>query len=246
MAIRNIRLTISYDGVNYSGWQNQPEKFTIQGELERVLSELTALEVPINGASRTDAGVSALGQVANFLIDSPIPTENFAKAINHRLPKDIFVLDAEQVDRNFDASVSAKNKLYRYIIFTADKPNVLQIRNCWFRPGELDVAAMNKAAGMLVGTHDFKSFAAAADNRENTVRMVMECRVYGDGQWVYMEIRADRFLYNMVRNIVGTLVEIGTGKWPPEKIKEILAAKDRTAAGPIAPPQGLCLVSITY
>jgi tRNA pseudouridine38-40 synthase len=246
MAIRNIKLTISYDGLNYSGWQNQPGKHTIQGLLQQSLGELTGTFIKINGASRTDAGVSALGQVANFLIDSPIPTENFVKALNHRLPRDIVVTEAVEVDRDFDASGSAKSKLYRYTIFTGKKRNVLKTRNCWHRPAPLDIAVMDAAAKMLLGKKDFKSFASAADKRENSVRTVMQCQVTQEDKWVYIDIEADRFLYNMVRNIVGTLVEIGRGKWMPEKINEILDAKDRTAAGPLAPPQGLCLMWIKY
>jgi tRNA pseudouridine38-40 synthase len=246
MAVRNIKLTISYDGLNYSGWQNQPGKHTIQGLLQQSLGELTGTFIKINGASRTDAGVSALGQVANFLIDSPIPIENFVKALNHRLPRDIVVTEAVEVDQNFDASSSAKSKLYRYTIFTGRKRNVLKTRNCWHRPAPLDIAAMDAAAKMLIGQKDFKSFASAADKRESSIRTVMQCQVKQEDNWVYIDIEADRFLYNMVRNIVGTLVEIGRGKWKPEKINEILEAKDRTAAGPLAPPQGLCLMWIKY
>jgi tRNA pseudouridine38-40 synthase len=246
MAIRNIKLTISYDGLNYSGWQSQRGKRTIQGELERALGELTGVFIKVNGASRTDAGVSALGQVANFLVDSPIPTENFVKAINHRLPRDIVVTEAVEVEQAFDASGSAKNKLYRYTIFTGKNRNVLKTRNCWHRPAALDIAAMGAAAKMLIGKKDFKSFASAADRRESSVRTVMQCEVTQEDKWVYIDIEADRFLYNMVRNIVGTLVEIGRGKWKPEKIDEIIKAKDRKAAGPIAPAAGLCLMWIKY
>jgi len=246
MAVRNIKLTITYDGLDYSGWQYQPGKRTIEGELQRAISELTGFLTKLKGASRTDAGVSALGQVANFLIDSPIPTENLAKAINHRLPRDIVVTEAVEVEQNFDVSASAKSKLYRYSIFTGSKRNVLKTRNCWHRPGSLDVAAMDAAAGMLTGTNDFKSFAAAADKRESSVRTVSLCRATHEDKWVYIDIEADRFLYNMVRNIVGTLVEIGRGRWQPEKIKEITEAKDRNAAGPTAPPNGLCLMWIKY
>jgi tRNA pseudouridine38-40 synthase len=246
MAVRNIKLTISYDGLNYSGWQNQPGKRTIQGELVRALGELTGIFIKVNGASRTDAGVSALGQVANFLIDSPIPAENFVKALNHRLPQDIVVTEAVEVERDFDASGSAKCKLYRYTIFAGKKRNVLKTRNCWHRPSALDIDAMDAATKMLLGKKDFKSFASAADKRESSIRTVMQCHVTQQDKWVYIDIEADRFLYNMVRNIVGTLVEIGRGKWKPEKINEILDAKDRKAAGPIAPPEGLCLMWIKY
>lgn len=270
MAIRNIKLTISYDGLNYSGWQNQPGKHTIQGCLQQSLGELTGVFIKVNGASRTDAGVSALGQVANFFIDSPIPTKNFVKALNHRLPQDIVVTEAVEVDQNFDASPSAKSKLYRYTIFTGKKRNVLKTRNCWHRPAALDSAAMDAAAKMLIGKKDFKSFASAADKRESSVRTIFRCDVTTSSQyeihlthhknstqyasrntqyenkWVYIDIEADRFLYNMVRNIVGTIVEVGRGKWKPEKINEILKAKDRKAAGPIAPAAGLCLMWIKY
>ncbi len=246
MGQRNVKLTIQYDGVNYSGWQNQPGKKTIEGELQRAISELTGILTKVNGASRTDAGVSALGQVANFIVDSPIPTENFVKAINHRLPRDIVITEVVEVDLDFDASGSAKSKLYRYTIFTGKNRNVLKTRNCWHRPNRLDVAAMDAAAQILVGTHDFKSFAAAADKRESSIRTVTQCKVTQEEKWIYIDIEADRFLYNMVRNIVGTLVEIGRGRWKPENIKEILEAKDRTAAGPTAPPEGLCLMEIRY
>jgi len=246
MAIRNIKLTISYDGLNYSGWQHQPDKRTIQGELERALGELTDVFIKVKGASRTDAGVSALGQVVNFFIDSPIPAKNFVKAINHRLPREIVVTEAAEADQAFDASGYAKSKLYQYTIFTGKKRNVLKTRNCWHRPATLDIAAMDAAAKMLIGKKDFKSFASAADKRESSIRTVMQCQVMQEDKWVYIDIEADRFLYNMVRNIVGTLVEIGRGKWKPEKINEILEAKDRTAAGPIAPAAGLCLMWIKY
>ena len=246
MPVRNIKLAIQYDGINYSGWQYQQGKRTIQGELQRAISELTGFFTKVNGASRTDAGVSALGQVANFSLDSPIPTKNFVKAINHRLPQDIVVTEAVEVERDFDASSSAKSKLYRYTIFTGKKRNVLKTRNCWHRPATLDIAAMDTAAKMLIGNKDFKSFASAADKRKSSIRNVMQCEVTQEDKWVYIDIEADRFLYNMVRNIVGTLVEVGRGRWSPEKISQILEAKDRTAAGPIAPASGLCLMWIKY
>jgi tRNA pseudouridine38-40 synthase len=246
MAVRNIKLTISYDGLNYSGWQNQPGKNTIQGLLQQALGELTGTFIKINGASRTDAGVSALGQTANFLIDSPIPAENFVKALNHRLPRDIVVTEATEAHRDFDASGSARSKLYRYTIFTGKKRNVLKTRNCWHRPAPLDINAMDAAAKMLLGSKDFKSFASTADKRKSSIRTIIKCEVEKEDKWVYIDIEADRFLYNMVRNIVGTLVEIGRGKWQPQKMQEIIEACDRTAAGPIAPPQGLCLMWIKY
>jgi tRNA pseudouridine38-40 synthase len=246
---RNIKLIISYDGTAYSGWQAQPGKHTIQGQLQRVIGELTGFVTKVAGASRTDTGVSALGQVANIIIDSPVPTDNFPKALNHRLPRDIRVLEAIDVPLDFDASSDAKSKLYRYKIYTGKHPNALEVRNAWHRPGKLDVPAMHSAAQFLIGEHDFKSFAAAADKRSSSVRNVTACSVRTDDtdpNWIYIDIEANRFLYNMVRNIVGTLVEIGRSRWQPEKINDILLAKDRTAAGPTAPPEGLCLIWIKY
>lgn len=246
MPIRNIKLTVCYDGSNYHGWQIQPGHKTIQEELTAAIKSLTDSEIRVTGASRTDAGVSALGQAALIQIDSPIPTENLAKAITDRLDADIAVTEAVEVADGFDVIGDVKNKLYRYTINTSKCRPVLEIRHCLHLPRKLDIAAMDKAAKMLVGKHDFKSFASAADNRENSVRTVFRCDVTTKGSEVYIEVEGNGFLYNMVRNIVGTLIEIGVGRWEPGKIFRILKAKDRTAAGPIAPAQGLCLMWIKY
>lgn len=246
MSIRNIKLTIAYDGSKYHGWQIQPEQRTIQGELTKAISELIGWKVRVCAASRTDAGVSALGQIALIQIDSPIPTERLAKAINDRLPADIVVCKATEVPLRFDVIGAVKSKLYRYTIHTGKVQPVLQIRHCWHVPAKLDTAAMAEAAKMLVGEKDFKSFASAADQRESSVRTIFRCDVTGEDDWMYVDVEGDSFLYNMVRNIVGTLVEVGIGRWKPEKINEILEAKDRTAAGPIAPAAGLCLMHIKY
>ena len=246
MAARNIRLTITYDGGDYHGWQIQPGEKTIQGILTDAIQNLIGSEVRVHGASRTDAGVSALGQAALIEIDSPIPTENLAEAITHRLPSDIGVTEAVEVPQGFDIIGAAKSKLYRYTIFTGRHRPVLQIRHCWHLPAKLDIAAMVKAAKLFVGKKDFKSFAAAADKRESSVRTIFRCDVTNESEWVYVDVEGDAFLYNMVRNIVGTLVEVGSGRWPPEKITQILEAKDRKAAGPIAPAAGLCLMWIKY
>jgi tRNA pseudouridine38-40 synthase len=246
MAIRKIKLTIQYDGSRYSGWQIQPGKRTIQGELVEALSNLVGTRTYVHGASRTDAGVSALGQVGLFEIDSPIPTENFANAINDRLPPEIVVTSAEEVPLEFDLLGSVKSKLYRYMIYTGRHRPVLRLNQCWHIPKKLDASAMNQAAHLLVGTKDFKSFASAADRRESSVRIIFRCDVTSEDKWIYVNVEGDGFLYNMVRNIVGTLVDIGLGRWKSEKISEILEAKDRTAAGRLAPPQGLCLMWVRY
>ena len=246
MAIRKIKLTVSYDGSSYHGWAAQPEMETIQGILTKAIQSLTATEVSITGASRTDAGVSALAQAVTMEIDSPIPTENFAKAITDRLPADIAVIDAVEMPADFDVISDVKSKLYRYTIYTGQTRPVLQIRHVWHLPGELDVEPMNNAAKFLVGKKDFKSFASAADKRENTVRTIFRLSVTKEGDYIYTDVEGSGFLYNMVRNIVGTLVEVGLAKMEPERIEEILEAKNRTAAGPIAPAAGLCLEWIKY
>ncbi len=272
MAVRNIKLTIAYDGSKYHGWQIQPERRTIQGELVKAISELIGWKVRVCGASRTDAGVSALGQIALIQIDSPIPTDRLAKAINGRLPPDITVCEAVEAPMGFDVIGAVKWKLYQYTICTSRVQPVLQISHCWHIPGKLDIPAMDAAAKMLIGTKDFKSFASASDKRESSVRTIFRCDVTSsrdnetldfcfrrndttqyasrktqhEDDWIYIDVEGDSFLYNMVRNIVGTLVEIGRGRWKPDKVNEILQARDRTAAGPIAPAAGLCLMRIEY
>ncbi len=260
MAVRNIKLTITYDGCDYHGWQVQPDKRTIQAELIKAVSELLGRKTNVVGASRTDAGVSAAGQVALIQIDSPIPTRNFVKAITDRLPANIAVTKAEEVPLGFDVIGDAKSKLYRYTIFTGRTRPVF-FRRCWHLHEKLDIAAMNRAAQLLIGEKDFKSFASAADHRNDSVRTIFRCEVYSsagdssqhsisdaqnDKDWVLVDIEGNRFLYNMVRNIVGTLVEVGVGRMLPERITEIIEAKDRRAAGPIAPAEGLCLIWVKY
>lgn len=274
MSVRKIKLTVQYDGSRYSGWQTQPGKKTIQGELVEAMSNLVGTKIPVHGASRTDAGVSALGQAALFEIDCSIPTENFPNALNGRLPRNIVVTSAEEVHPKFDLLGEVKSKLYRYTIYTGRYRPVLELNQCWHLHKKLDITAMNEAAQLLVGTKDFKSFASAADKRESSVRTIFRCEVNSpcvmreascetnnndthntqyairdtqhDNKLIYIDVEGDGFLYNMVRNIVGTFVEIGVGRWMPEKISEILEARDRTAAGRLAPPQGLCLMWIRY
>ncbi|MHC4460370.1 MAG: tRNA pseudouridine(38-40) synthase TruA [Planctomycetota bacterium] len=246
MSARYIKLTIQYDGSAYHGWQIQQGQKTIQGALTEAIGNLVGSEVRVHGASRTDAGVSAVGQVALVQIDSAIPVENLARAITGRLPADIAVAEAVEVPQGFDLIGAVKSKLYRYTIYTGRVRPVMQIRHCWHLPTKLDIAAMAEAAAMLVGKKDFKSFASAADKRQTSVRTIFRCDVSRNDDWVYVDVEGDSFLYNMVRNIVGTFVEVGVGRWRPEKIGEVLEAKDRTAAGPIAPAAGLCLMCIKY
>jgi len=262
MALRNVKLTISYDGTNYHGWQLQPGKRTIQAEMVNAVSELLGWRTRVTAASRTDAGVSAKGQVALIQIDSPIPTKNLAKAITDRLPADIAVVEAEDVPMGFNVIGDPKCKLYRYTIFTGRSRPVFEIRHCWhLAEAKLNIDAMNQAAKLLHGKQDFKSFAAADDHRTDSIRTIMRCDIYSGpsqnaeitsindetkNEWIFIDVEGDKFLYNMVRNIVGTLVEVGVGRMKPEKMPEIIEAKNRRAAGPIAPPEGLCLMWIRY
>ncbi len=246
MAPRKIKLVIHYDGTAYHGWARQPEHDTIQGQLETAIEKLTGMFVEVIGSSRTDAGVHALGQVAHVVLtDCPIPTENFQNALNNLLPDDIVIADVQEVPEDFDAISDTVQKRYKYFICTVPIRPVL-VRNQWHRPGSLDVDKMAAAAKFLVGKHDFKSFASAADQRESSVRTIKLCQVEQNGDIIKISVQADGFLYNMVRNIVGTLVEIGRGRWEPGYINDILEAKDRNAAGPIAPACGLCLMEIFY
>lgn len=246
MALRKIKLVIQYDGTCYHGWATQPGMPTIQGTICQAIEKLTGIPVDVQGSSRTDAGVHALGQVASFSIDSPVPTENLVRALNNLLPDDIAILQAVDVPETFDPISDTQSKIYRYTIYTGSVRPVLQIRYCWHRPGTLDIASMAEATGVLIGTHDFKSFASAGDQRLSSVRTVLKCDVHGKDQFIYFDVQADGFLYNMVRNIVGTLVEVGRGRWTAADIRQILAAQNRAEAGPIAPASGLCLMEIYY
>ncbi len=246
MAKRKLKLTIQYDGSGYHGWAFQPELKTIQGELAAALENIFGRRLRITAASRTDAGVSALGQVAAMEVESPIPTESIAKVISDKLPLDISVSWAEEAGPRFDVIGGAKRKLYRYTIFTGEVRPVLHVRHCWHVPSRLDIKAMNEAGRMLTGTRDFKSFASAKDHRQDSVRTLYRCQVYPDDKWIYVEAEGNAFLYNMVRNIVGTLIEVGLSRIDADKIEQILNAADRKAAGPIAPPQGLCLMWVKY
>ena len=246
MSKRRIKLVIHYDGTAYHGWQAQCDVDTIQAQLEIAIEKLCGCEAKLIGSSRTDAGVHAMGQVAHVDVDTPVPTKNIIRSLNRYLPDDIVVTEAEDVDESFDAIRSTMSKLYRYTIYTGKIRPVREIRYCWHRPGRLNIKKMQQAAEKLPGKKDFKSFASAADQRESSIRTILKCEVIENKPFIYIDVEADGFLYNMVRNIVGTLVDIGRGRWEPEYIEEILAAKDRAAAGKIAPPCGLCLMEIHY
>ncbi len=246
---RNIKITVAYQGTRYNGWQRQKDAPTVQEAIEVALEGVLGRPVKVNGASRTDTGVHAEGQCANFYVeDSPIPTHAFAEILNSRLPADIAVRDSVDVPGRFHSSGDAVNKTYHYRIYLRPEKDVNLYNFRWQVGYPLDLTAINAAAAFLIGTHDFQGFTSAKDTRENAVRTVFDSRAWWsdpDAELIYM-VKANRYLYHMVRNIVGTLVEIGRGHWPSDKIPQILAARDRTLAGPTAPPQGLTLKQVEY
>ena len=244
--LKNIKLTISYDGYNYHGWARQKDALSIQEVIEGALSKLFDRKVHICGTSRTDAGVHALGQVANVVIDTPIPIENMQKAINALLPDDIAIVDASEEKLNFDPIGDPKGKHYRYTIYTGSEKPVFNFRTVWHYPYQLNSKDMDLAARMFIGTKDFKSFASAKDYRTDSIRTITRCSVEQNGDNITIDVEGNRFMYNMVRNMVGTLVEIGRGRWQPEVIDKIIAATDRRQAGMLAPPNGLCLMKVYF
>ena len=253
---RNLLLTIEYDGSEFSGWQRQPERRTVQGELERVLSKVCGVPIQINGTSRTDAGVHALGQRASFVLESGIPTDKVKLAANNILAGgnnlasqvgDVRILQVEEMPEDFHARFDSKGKKYRYIIDNGEDQNIFRRKYCYQIQKPLDVDAMKEAAKHIVGTHDFASFqSAGGQERETTVRTVFGLDVFRNGQDVVIEIAGDGFLYNMVRIITGTLVEVGLGKRKAEDLVEIIKSADRTKAGHKAPAEGLYLVEVYY
>lgn len=245
--MRNLLFTIEYDGSEFHGWQIQPNLKTVQGTIEKELSKLFRVPVELNGTSRTDAGVHAFGQRATFAGDFGIPTERILFAANNVLPGSIRISKVAEVPEQFHARFDAKSKTYRYVIHNTQHRNVFDRNYCWYVGPTLDVSAMQKAASHFVGTHDFKSCqATGGPEKQSTVRTVMDLQVKKQGEQVIIEITGDGFLYNMVRIIVGTLVQVGLGRIKPDRIEEILQSKDRARAGPTAPPQGLYLVQVYY
>jgi len=250
--MRNIRLILAYDGTDFKGWQRQPDTPTIQSCLEEALQKLTGAPAPVCGSGRTDAGVHALHQVANFQTASSIPCANFVKALNGLLPPSVRIKDADDVAPAFHARYDVLRKTYRYRILMTPVCSPLLWRFVCHHPYPLDRARMAQAAGLLEGEHDFTSFAAADaqedDDAKSRARVIFRSRLLWrprSSMLVY-EVAGKGFLRYMVRNIVGTLMEVGRGKFAPSDIPRILAACDRTQAGPTAPAQGLCLMDVEY
>jgi tRNA pseudouridine38-40 synthase len=250
--MRSIKLTLAYDGTAYSGWQIQPGKPTVQGALEAALAKITGRPVRTLASGRTDAGVHALGQVVGFQTDSHLTVDVLLRALNAELPNDVAALDAADVPDGFHPIRDALGKRYRYVIHDGPAPDVFRRAYCWHYRRRLDDEAMHQAAQVILGRHDFSSFESAGAPRASSVRTIREISVRREGRaggsrdFIATEVEADGFLYNMVRAIVGTLVEVGRGARDVAWVKKALDAADRAVAGPTAPPQGLFLVGVEY
>ena len=244
--IRNIKLTIQYDGTHYAGWQFQKNAKTIQEVISETIENVTGRKVNLIGSGRTDSGVHANAQVANFKTRSTIPLKNLQMALNSNLPKDIVITRVEEADIRFNARRDAGSKLYRYTIFNGNFVDPFLRRyaaKCFYK---LDLNAMRLASKALLRRHDFRSFQAKDTRERSSVRTIKNIKIEKKGKLVYIHIEADGFLYNMARNIAGTLIEIGRGKMSHENVKQILRKRDRRFSGPTAPSRGLCLMKVRY
>ena len=244
--MRNIKITIEYDGKDFNGWQKQPNKLNIQGEIERAIEIVTGEKVDLIGSGRTDAGVNALNQIANFKIENNIPIEKIPYALNSQLKKSIRIKNAEEVDERFHSRYHCKKKTYQYTINNSKQGTAIYRYMQYHYQYKLDENKMNEAVKYLIGEHDFKSFKASGGSGKTTVRIIYDASVKRDGDLIFITLTGNGFLYNMIRIIAGTLVEIGEGKYEPSKMKEILEAKDRSLAGKTLPANGLCLMNVMY
>lgn len=244
--MKNIKLIIEYDGTNYYGWQKQNDKVTIQGTLEEAVRNLTKEENDVIGCSRTDSGVHARGFVASFKTESTVPPHKFREAINYRLPDDIVVLSSEEVSEDFHPRYLAKGKTYEYTIYNNLVPTALNRAFSYHYKYPLDIESMKEACNFFKGTHDFKAFRSEGSSVKTTVRTIYDLNIKTEGDFIKISVSGDGFLYNMVRIIVGTLINVGRGKIAPHDIEKIIAGKDRKEAGDCVPAKGLKLVEVYY
>jgi tRNA pseudouridine38-40 synthase len=244
--MKRIKLTVAYDGTNYCGWQVQPNGITIEEVLNKALRKMTGEDITVIGASRTDSGVHAMGNVAVFDTESTIPPDRFAVSLNQHLPEDIVIVKSEEVASDFHPRYCDCSKTYEYHIINTRIPNPTKRLTNYFVSYNLNIDHMREAASYLVGEHDFVSFCNVRTDVENTVRTIYALDILTNGNEITIRITGNGFLYNMVRIIVGTLIRVGRGFYTPTKVKEILEAKDRKAAGVTAPPHGLMLMEIHY
>lgn len=241
-----IKLTVAYDGSGFHGFQRQEGRRTVQSELERALEELFGRRIETFGASRTDAGVHALGQVIHFTVESPLPAERAARAVRSHLPRDIVAVESEAVPDDFHARFSAVGKRYLYVIDRSPAPMPFLRHAATALQGAPDVSRMSGSLKYFLGEHDFSAFRNEGSQPSNPVRAIHEFTLEEHGLFLMFRVRGSSFLYRMVRNLVGTVVEVGRGRMSPESIPEIIAAKDRSRAGPTMPPQGLYLAGVEY
>jgi tRNA pseudouridine38-40 synthase len=245
--MRNIKLLIEYDGTQYHGWQIQPNALTLQEVIQKKIEIMTRHPVRLTASGRTDAGVHAIGQVASFATSVRIPLSGFRQGLNTLLPPDIVIKSVEEAEENFHPQFGAKRKTYRYVILNRELPSAIYRNYSWHFPRPLDLAAMKEASQKLIGKHDFSSFQAADPEPTDAVREVFKAEWSIKKQiFLRFTIEADGFLKHMVRNIVGTLAEVGKGKISSGAFQKILLAKDRRQAGMTAPPQGLFLLEVQY
>lgn len=244
--MKRVKLVVAYDGTNYCGWQVQPNGITIEEVLNKALNSLLNEDIRVIGASRTDSGVHSLGNVAVFDTDTRIPAEKISYALNQRLPADIVVQDSCEVEPDWHPRHCSSRKTYEYRILNRTFPMPTRRLDTYFVHYNLNVEKMRAAAEHLAGTHDFKSFCSVNSPVEDTVRTIYSCIVEKDGDIITIRVTGSGFLYNMVRIIAGTLIQVGLGRIKAEEISDILAAKNREAAGPTAPAHGLTMIGIEY
>lgn len=244
--MRNIKLIIEYDGKKFGGWQKQPTKLNIQGEIEQAIKEITGENVDLIASGRTDAGVHSLGQVANFRTNSKIEIEKFAIAINSKLKKSIVIKSAEEVEEDFHARYKCKGKKYRYVINNSYQGTAIYRDLEYHIPQKLDIIKMKQAIKYFEGKHDFKGFRASGTSSKDSIREIYKAEIKEDNERILIELTGNGFMYNMVRIIAGTIVDVGLGKISPNEIPEILESKDRTRAGKTLPAHGLYLVEVYY
>ena len=245
--MRNIKLVIEYDGKDFNGWQKQPNKLNIQGEIERAIQEITKEgNIELNASGRTDAGVHALGQVANFKTNSTMPVEKFPIAINNKVKKSIVIKSAEEMPERFHSRYNCKKKTYRYVINNSEYGSAIYRNQECHIAQKLDVKAMKKAIKYFEGEHDFKGFKASGTCSKNTVRKIFKTNIEVHDDRIFIEFTGSGFLYNMVRILSGTLVDVGLGKIKPTDITNIILSGDRKKAGKTLPPQGLYLLKVEY
>ena len=244
--MRNIKLKIEYDGKDFNGWQKQPNKLNIQGEIERAIEEITGEKVELTASGRTDAGVHALGQVANFKTNSQIPISKIPYAINSKLKKAIRIKEAIEVEERFHSRYNCKQKTYRYVINNSVQGTALYRNMEYHIPQPLNAEKMKQAISYFEGEHDFKAFKSSGTSSKSSVRTIYKATLKQEGERIIIELTGNGFLYNMVRIIVGTLLEVGMENIKPERIKEIIASEDRNQAGKTVPAHGLCLLEVKY